>query len=150
MRLAIFVILAATSLSAQNGKFSGPADANPPVSRNDIRIVHRARKILNSPAKWNRADNRECPAAQTTYSLYCALEKATEEISKKFEHRSAAMQQARFVIDDDLAKGNHYHHRLMDYNNDPKTTFADVQKFFALLEQRIKQQLDTQQSRAGR
>lgn len=150
MRLAIFVILAATSLSAQNGKFSGPADANPPVSRNDIRIVHRARKILNSPAKWNRADNRECPAAQTTYSLYCALEKATEEISKKFEHRGAAMQQARFVIDDDLAKGNHYHHRLMDYNNDPKTTFADVQKFFALLEQRIKQQLDTQQSRAGR
>lgn len=150
MRLAIFVILAATSLSAQNGKFSGPADANPPVSRNDIRIVHRARKILNSPAKWNRADNRECPAAQTTYSLYCALEKATEEISKKFEHRSAAMQQARFVIDDDLARGNHYHHRLMDYNNDPKTTFADVQKFFALLEQRIKQQLDTQQSRAGR
>lgn len=150
MRLAIFVILAATSLSAQNGKFSGPADANPPVSRNDIRIVHRARKILNSPAKWNRADNRECPAAQTTYSLYCALEKATEEISKNFEHRGAAMQQARFVIDDDLAKGNHYHHRLMDYNNDPKTTFADVQKFFALLEQRIKQQLDTQQSRAGR
>lgn len=150
MRLAIFVILAATSLSAQNGKFSGPADANPPVSRNDIRIVHRARKILNSPAKWNRADNRECPAAQTTYSLYCALEKATEEISKKFEHRGAAMQQARFVIDDDLARGNHYHHRLMDYNNDPKTTFADVQKFFALLEQRIKQQLDTQQSRAGR
>lgn len=150
MRLAIFVILAATSLSAQNGKFSGPADANPPVSRNDIRIVHRAREILNSPAKWNRADNRECPAAQTTYSLYCALEKATEEISKNFEHRGAAMQQARFVIDDDLAKGNHYHHRLMDYNNDPKTTFADVQKFFALLEQRIKQQLDTQQSRAGR
>lgn len=150
MRLAIFVILAATSLSAQNGKFSGPADANPPVSRNDIRIVHRARKILNSPAKWNRADNRECPAAQTTYSLYCALEKATEEISKNFEHRGAAMQQARFVIDDDLARGNHYHHRLMDYNNDPKTTFADVQKFFALLEQRIKQQLDTQQSRAGR
>jgi hypothetical protein len=40
------------------------------------------------------------------------------------------MQQARFVIDEDLAKGNHYQHRLMDYNNDPKTTFADVQKFF--------------------
>ena len=146
MRLGIFVILAATSLTAQTGKFSGPSDANPPVSRDDIRIVQRAREILNSPARWNRADNRECPAKQTTYSLYCALEKATEEISKKFEHRGAAMQQARFVIDDDLAKGNHYHHRLMDYNNDPKTTFADVQKFFALLEQRIRKQLDIQQS----
>jgi len=41
------------------------------------------------------------------------------------------MQQARFVIEDDLAKENHYHRRLMDYNNDPKTTFSDVQRFFA-------------------
>lgn len=55
------------------------------------------------------------------------------------------MQQARFVIDEDLAKGNHYKHRLMDYNNDPKTTFADVQRFFALLEERVKKRLDAQQ-----
>src|SRR5437868_13826859 len=145
MRLAIFVIVTTVALNAQNPTFSGPSDANPPVSRADIRIVRRAREILNSPTKWNRADNRECPATQTTYSLYCALEKATEEISKKFEHRGAAMQQARFVIDEDLAKGNHYEHRLKDYNNDPKTTFADVQRFFALLEERIKKRLDTQQ-----
>ena len=112
MRLAIFVIVTTVALNAQNPTFSGPSDANPPVSRADIRIVRRAREILNSPTKWNRADNRECPATQTTYSLYCALEKATEEISKKFEHRGAAMQQARFVIDEDLAKGNHYEHRL--------------------------------------
>jgi hypothetical protein len=139
------VILASVTLCAQNAKLSGPADANPPVTKEDIRIVRRAREILNSPAKWNRADNRECPATQTTYSLYCALEKATKEIYKNFEHRGAAMQQARFVIDEDLAKGNHYQHRLMDYNNDPKTTFADVQKFFALLERRIEKRCDTQQ-----
>lgn len=148
MRLGMLVLLAivtSVSLRAQNSKFSGSSDANPPVSKDDIRIVQRASEILNSPAKWDRADNRECPAAQTTYSLYCALEKATEEISNKFEHRGAAMQQARFVIDEDLAKGNHYKHRLMDYNNDPKTTFADVQRFFALLEERIKTRLESQQ-----
>jgi len=145
MRLGMFVILSAIALSAQNSKTSGPADANPPVNKDDIRIVRRAREIIRSPAKWNRADNRECRATQTTYSLYCALEKATDEISKKFEHRGAVMQQARFVIDEDLAKGNHYNHRLMDYNNDPKTTFADVQRFFALLEQRIKKRLNAQQ-----
>jgi hypothetical protein len=55
------------------------------------------------------------------------------------------MQQARFVIDEDLAKGNHYDHRLMDYNNDPKTTFANVQTFFALLEKRIEKRLDAQE-----
>lgn len=114
------------------------------MGQDDIRIVRRAREILNSPDKWNRMDNRQCPGSETTYSLYCALEQATKEISKNFEHRGAAMQQARFVIDDDLAKGNHYHHRLMDYNNDPKTSFADVQRFFILLESRIQKQLDPQ------
>jgi hypothetical protein len=144
MRLAVLVILSAISLSGQNSTPGDSADASPPVSQNDIRIVRRARDILSSSAKWNRADNRQCPANESTYSLYCALEQATREISTKFEHRGAAMQQARFVIDDDLAKGNHYHHRLMDYNNDPKTTFSDVQRFFALLEQRIQRSLDAQ------
>ena len=144
MRLANLFILSGLALGAHDSKFSGPSDANPPVSEGDILIVRRAREILNSPAKWNRADNRECPATQRTYSLYCALEKATKEVSKKFEHRGAAIQEARFAIDQVLAKGNHYEHRLMDYNNDPKTAFADVQKFFTLIEERIKKRLATQ------
>jgi hypothetical protein len=144
MRIAISVVLATLALSAQDAKFGGPSDANPAVTKLDIRVVRRARQILNSPAKWNRADNRECPASQTTYSLYCALEKATRDVSKQFEHRGAAMQQARFVIDEVLAKGNHYNHRLMDYNNDTQTTFAGVQKFFTLLEERIQKQLARQ------
>jgi hypothetical protein len=141
--LFVFVGLCALT-SAQDPKFTGPSDARPRVSEGDLRIVRRAREILNSPGKWNRSDNRECPAAQVTYSLYCALEKATSEVSKKFEHRGAAMQEARFAIDEVLAKGNHYKHRLMDYNNDPKTTFADVEKFFTLIEERIKKRLAEQ------
>ena len=144
MKYLSLLILCALALSAQDSKFSGPSDANPPVSEADLRIVHKAREILNAPAKWNREDNRECEPAQTTYSLYCALEKATVEVSGKFEHRAAVMQQARFAIDEVLAKGNHYHHRLMNYNNDPKTTFADVQRFFNVLEERIKNRLAAQ------
>lgn len=34
-----------------------------------------------------------------------------------------------------------YSHRLMDYNNDKATTFADVQKFFAILEDRIRKRI---------
>jgi len=131
MRLAVLVIPSAMSLSGQNSTSGDSPDANPPVSQNDIRIVRRARDVLSSPANWNRADNRHCPANESTSSLHCALEQATQENSKKFKHRGAAMQQARFVIEDDLAKENHYHRRLMDYNNDPKTTFSDVQRFFA-------------------
>jgi hypothetical protein len=122
------------------------SQARPPVSEADIRIVQRAKAILNSEAKWNRADTRVCPKDAATFSLYCALEIATQEVSNHFEHRGAAMQEARFVIDEDLAKGNHYEHRLKDYNNDPKTTFADVQRFFQLLEDRIRKRLAQQAS----
>ena len=120
------------------------SQARPPVSQDDVRIVERARAILNSPEKWNRADTRVCPQTEKTFSLYCALEAATVEVSAEFAHRGAAMQEARFVIDEELAKGNHYEHRLKDYNNDPKTTFADVQRFFTLLEDRIRKRLAEQ------
>ena len=131
-------------LISKNPKFSGAPLADPPVSETDIQIVRRAGEILNTPARWNRADNRECPATQSTYSLYCALEKATEEVSGKFEHTGAAMQQARLVIREVLAPGAHYDHLLMDYNNDSKTTFADVQRCFILVEERIRKRLEAQ------
>jgi hypothetical protein len=123
--------------------FSGDSNARPPVTKTDIQIVQRARAILSSPSKWNRADTRICTKGATTFSLYCALEKATDEVSGNFEHRGAAMQEARFLIDEITANRN-YQHRLMDYNNDPTTTFADIQKVFRLLEERITKRLKEQ------
>ena len=113
------------------------SDVRPPVTSADVQIVKRASQILDSPAKRNRADTRDCPAGQTKFSLYCALEKATDEVSGSFEHRGAAMQEARFVIDDISPKAKDYDHRLMDYNNDPTTSFSDIPKVFRLLEDRI-------------
>lgn len=148
-RLELALVLFGPSMFAvfaqENGKFQGDSKADPPVTQDDVKIVQRAEAILSSPDKWNRADNRECPKSAKTFSLYCALEIATDEVNGHFEHREAAMQQARFVIDDDLAKGNHYEHRLRDYNNDPKTTYADIQEFFRLLQKRITTRLSTQQ-----
>jgi hypothetical protein len=111
------------------------------VTEADVRIVRRAKSILDSPIKWNREDSRVCPPEAKTFSLYCALEKATHELSGKFEHRGAAMQEARFVIEDIAPNAPYYDHRLMDFNNDSSTTFFDIQKFFQLLEDRITKQL---------
>jgi len=119
------------------------SNVRPAVTRADIDIVKRAETILDSPAKWNRADNRICPLTATTFSLYCALEKATDEVSGKFQHRGAAMQEARFVIDA-IAPHARYPHRLMGYNNDPKTTFADIQRALALLELDITKRVEAQ------
>jgi len=140
---AIMIFVAAIPmqrLAAQAADKDDP-DARPPVTKADLRIVQRARQILNSPPSWNRADTRACPADAHTFSLYCALEKATDEVKGKFEHRGAAMQEARFVIDEIAPNRNKYHHRLMDYNDDPTTTFADIQNFFRLLEARIVERL---------
>jgi hypothetical protein len=137
-------IAALAMMQVARAQFGDGSQSRPPVSRSDVEIVERARQILNSPQKWNRADNRNCPRSATKFSLYCALEKATYEVTQNFAHRGAAMQEARFVIDDDLAPDNRYHHRLMDYNNDPRTTFADVQRFFDLLQSRIEARLEKQ------
>ncbi len=111
-------------------------DARPPVTEVDLRIVKRARELLDTPSKWNRADNRKCPEGAKTVSLYCAMEVATTEVGQTFEHRGAALQEMRFVIDE-IAATRNYDHLLMDYNNDPTTTFADVQEVLSITESLI-------------
>jgi hypothetical protein len=140
---AAVVLLGVAALQAQSSsdKNSDDPDARPPVTKADIRIVQRAKQILDSPAKWNRSDTRVCPTEAKSFSLYCALEKATDEVTGNFQHRSAAMQEARFVIDDIAPNRKNYKHRLMDYNNDPTTTFSDIQKVFRLLQDRISERL---------
>jgi hypothetical protein len=139
--LAALVVSATLGAQTPQNSSAGDSDARPPVTKDDVRIAQLAKQILNSPEKWNRADNRVCPAEAKTFSLYCALEKATDEVSGNFKHRGAAMQETRFVIEEVAPDWKKYNHRLMDYNNDPKTTFADIQKVFALLETRIAKRL---------
>ncbi len=127
-----------------------PSEAKPPVSPVDLKIAKRAREILNSPAKWNRSDTRVCPPSAKTFSLYCAIEKATGDVGGHFEHRSAAMQQARMVIEEVYPDWQRYEHRLKDYNNDPHTTFADIQKVLRLLEEHISERLGEQRRPSGR
>ncbi len=136
MRVQFVLALLISSVPA-NAQAPPASQSTPPLTKTSVQIVQRARQILDSPAKWNRADNRRCPAGSTTFSLYCALEKATLELSGSFEHRGTVMQEARFVIEEIAPNIDSYEHRLMGYNNDPTTTFADVQMLFDLLEARI-------------
>jgi len=118
------------------------SDVRPPVTDVDLKIVKRAREILNSPAKWNRADNRVCPESAKTVSLYCALQVATKDVTGDANHRGAALQEARFVVDE-ISFGRNYEHRLMNYNNDPTTTFEDVQEVLGIVERLITLRLKT-------
>jgi hypothetical protein len=121
-------------------------DARPPVTKMDLRIAKRARALLKSESTWNRADRPHIEGDQTTacqtsakqMSLYCALERATLEVSGQFEHRGAVMQEARVVIENTEPNWEtKYQHLLVDYNNDPHTTFQDIQRVLQSVEQRI-------------
>jgi hypothetical protein len=133
--LLVALLLLPFAVMAQGTSSQSASDSNvrPPVTKADLEIVKRAREILNSESKWNRADNRICPAEAKTFSLYCALQMATTAVGGKAEHRGAALQEARFVIDE-IAADRNYEHRLMNYNNDPTTTFADIQEVLRITE----------------
>ncbi|HEX3809313.1 MAG TPA: hypothetical protein VHW02_06395 [Rhizomicrobium sp.] len=96
----------------------------------DADILRRAAAILSSDAVWNRADNRKCPDGVATWSIYCAMQKATIDVTGVFHHRRPALEVVRKIIDARTAARN-YDHRLMDYNNDKTTKLADVQSLFA-------------------
>ena len=131
----------ASSAAAQD-KPVDDALARPNVTPTDLKIVQGARALIASEARWNRADNRTCLPAARTFSMYCALQQATLDAGLTFEHRGAALQEVRFVIDEITAERG-YHHRLMDYNNDPRTRFADMQQVFHIAEELIALRLAT-------
>ena len=138
--LMVSTVLSLPTATAQAPATQSPPvddpDARPVVTQADLKILKRARELLDSRSKWNRADNRKCPEGAKTLSLYCALEEATVEVGRKFDHRGAALQEVRFVIDE-IAASRNYDHRLMDYNNDPTTSFADIQEVLRITESLI-------------
>ncbi len=109
-----------------------------PASGLDREIIQRAAAILSSQAVWNRADTRECPPTDTKWSIYCAMETATIEVTGGFHHRRPALQLVRRIVEERSAN-RPYRHRLMDYNNDPTTRFADVQSLLAEALRRVAQ-----------
>jgi len=136
--LLVTLLVLPCAIKAQQTTTQSSTDSNvrPAVTKTDLEIVKRARKILDSESKWNRADNRVCPPEAKTVSLYCSLQMATIAVGGKAEHRGAALQEARFVIDE-IAADRNYEHRLMNYNNDPSTTFADIQEVLRITESLI-------------
>jgi hypothetical protein len=101
------------------------ADRQVRPTQSDIAIITRALALLPNESVWNKDDNRQCPAGQTKLSLFCALAQATTEISGGIHYRQPAAQAVREAlngVDSTRIKT----HRIMDYNNHPATTLAEI------------------------
>jgi hypothetical protein len=126
---------AVTGIKANSSSLRFGLDMSGEVAPNDAdrAIIQRAAKILSSANVWNRDDQpiaNECPTGETTWSISCAMVQATVDVTGGFHHRRPAMELVRIIIEQRTA-GRRYRHRLLDYNNDPTTKFADVQSLFA-------------------
>jgi hypothetical protein len=102
----------------------------------DLAIIDRAIALLASDADWNKNDNRECPSGQAKLSLFCSLMQATTEISGGVHYRQPAMQAVREELNlvDALRIRTH---RIMDYNNHPDTTLAEVHALLRRAKERV-------------
>jgi hypothetical protein len=117
-------------------------DREPEPNHLDRRILERATEILASEAVWDRADDRTCAPDDKTWSLYCALHRASLELTGGFHHRRPCFQIVRQILYERVAeerkKGRKYPHIMMDYNNDPAVRLSDVHSVFAETAGRIK------------
>jgi len=116
----------------------------PTVTENDLHVIARAREILDMQEKWNHADTANCAADATTFSLFCALQKASTEVTGSFDNRGAAVQEVRFSIDDFVGTAKQYNSRLTDFNNDSSTTFENIQAVLRSAENNLTMKMSQQ------
>ncbi|MBN7817019.1 DUF6197 family protein [Algoriphagus pacificus] len=108
----------------------------------DLKIIQRADSILSDSTKWNKQDDRICDddIANGKYSLFCALYKASVDITGEYIHRRPAMQNVRFTLEK-YENGRVVNHRLMDWNNHPDTRFEEVKKVLKESKDEVKRQI---------
>ena len=140
---ACFAVLAIGCSSAGPAPIvnNDPSDVAPVPTIEDIQILRRADTLLSDASKWNHFGDRECDPVAQSWNLYCVVHRASVDVTHRFEHRSAAMQEVRWVVDD-RTRGIELQHRLMDYNNLPTTTFADIKAVLADAITRLEAKVD--------
>jgi hypothetical protein len=113
-----------------------------PVTLDDIRILVRTSELLAQDSAWNRSDDRQCQddEASGRVSLFCALQAASVEVLGRYDHRRVALQEVRFAIQE-ATRGREFEHRLMEFNNLPETSLADVQAVLKIARERVEARL---------
>jgi hypothetical protein len=111
-----------------------------PPTTDDIRIIQRAMALVADVTVWNKQDNRICPPDPQKWSVFCALTQATVEISGGVHYRQPALQMVREVLNE-VGGTRLNKHRLMDYNNHPDTTLADIHNLLRTAQTRLEQRI---------
>ena len=145
MVVAFLGCLLALSLAGAASWVAWLERPNQPVTTDDLRILEKADALLKDESAWNRNDDRACDddRAAGKFSLFCALETACTEVLGEYDHRRAALQEVRFVVEE-VTRGREFEHRLMDFNNLPETRLDEVKQVLRTSAQRVAARLKQQ------
>jgi len=114
----------------------------PPARKVDLEALEMAEQLMADSSNWHKQDDRRCEGdiANNRWSLYCAIKYASIQKMGEYNHHNTAMQALRFTIDE-LIPGHGFEHTLMDYNNSPSTTHADILTVINKAKKRIEEEL---------
>jgi len=113
----------------------------PNLEQADMEILNKANDILKSENDWDNNDDRNCKEdlANKKYSLYCAIYKATMDVTSDFNHRGAALEIVRKMIREENSN-KHYQHDLMDFNN--QNSFAAIKSLLQVSKENLRKSLN--------
>lgn len=98
----------------------------PPATEDDIAILRTALAGLDRITQWHRQEVQNCSSGdQTNTGLFCLLYTAIEARMGRYHHRQPALELVRSVIFERW-RDRITSHQLVDFNNHPATTMADL------------------------
>jgi len=109
------------------------------VTQDDVLILEGAKTLLASRDKWIRNEETQCDLDATTWTLFCALQKSSNNVLGEYQLRRPALEEVRMVVEE--MAGQTFERRLIDFNNRPETTFEDIHKALDIALERIKARL---------
>lgn len=98
----------------------------PPATDTDVAILQSALAALEKGGRWNRQEEQQCSSTdEDTVGLFCLLYTAVESRVGRYHHRQPALELVRSVILERW-RDRITSHQLIDFNNHPATTLADL------------------------
>lgn len=135
----IILILSACTLIACKA-----TSVNSEATQEDYEILMEAKRLLSDESKWTHNEDTQCDLEAKKWTLFCALQKASYTVTGTYELRRVALEDTRYVVDQMMGSTGletAERRRLIDFNNQPTTTFLDIQKVLELSLQRVKTRL---------
>lgn len=115
----------------------------PPANEDDVLILRSALVGIDKITLWNRQETQSCLRLdQATTGFFCLLYGAVETQMGRYHHRQPALELVRAVIAERW-RDRITSHQLVDFNNHPATTIADLRTLLRVALERASAQAST-------